>query len=246
MDMVLESPWIWFSKTPCVNKKTGSALSCIISDRQSNEPFLYSHLSSLCPQRGYNITLDNSVLLFHARTIMTFDQDVKSTKQNSRLNSNKLNAASRSNSAHRARSPQMNKRRQYFQRTDTTQRLTEPSTNCYNYTDSETSEQNGAIPVSVIKWWTLARADAYVFSSWGGGGSNFSSKFHKMLASTGVHPPKVNKSKLPLHSPTTLLNSFLPSHPSCPSLPTPLFMYSKPLPPTSFSDKYYRAPEIKL
>jgi len=30
-----------------VNKKTGSALSCVVSDRQSNEPFLYSDLSSL-------------------------------------------------------------------------------------------------------------------------------------------------------------------------------------------------------
>jgi len=31
----------------CEQKKTGSALYCVISDRQSDVPFLYSDLSSL-------------------------------------------------------------------------------------------------------------------------------------------------------------------------------------------------------
>jgi len=44
-----------------VNKKTGSALSCVISDRQSNEPFLYADLSSLL--RSYMERFVKSALL---------------------------------------------------------------------------------------------------------------------------------------------------------------------------------------
>ena len=44
---VLESPWILFSDFPGLESPwTGSALICVISDRQSNEPFLYCDLSS--------------------------------------------------------------------------------------------------------------------------------------------------------------------------------------------------------